>query len=66
MSLVLLSSLTKEEKDKANKFYEEILNNIEKEFSNIWTNLYFENIWTKNIILNSEYINKSSDISDTA
>ena len=63
VSLVLLSSLTKEEKDKANKFYEEILNNIEKEFSNIWTNLYFENIWTKNIILNSEYINKSSDIS---
>ena len=63
VSLVLLSSLTKEEKDKANKFYEEILNSIEKEFSNIWTNLYFENIWTKNIILNSEYINKSSDIS---
>ena len=63
VSLVLLPSLTKEEKDKANKFYEEILNNIEKEFSNIWTNLYFENIWTKNIILNSEYINKSSDIS---
>ena len=61
--MVLLPSLTKEEKDKANKFYEEILNNIEKEFSNIWTNLYFENIWTKNIILNSEYINKSSDIS---
>ena len=63
VSLVLLPSLTKEEKDKANKFYEEILNNIEKAFSNIWTNLYFENIWTKNIILNSEYINKSSDIS---
>ena len=63
VSLVLLPSLTKEEKDKANKFYEEILNNIEKEFSNIWTNLYFENIWTKNIILNSEYINKSFDIS---
>lgn len=63
VSLVLLPSLTKEEKDKANKFYEEILNNIEKEFSNIWTNLYFENIWIKNIILNSEYINKSSDIS---
>lgn len=63
VSLVLLPSLTKEEKYKANKFYEEILNNIEKEFSNIWTNLYFENIWTKNIILNSEYINKSSDIS---
>ena len=63
VSLVLLPSLTKEEKDKANKFYEEILNNIEKEFSNIWTNLYFENIWTKNIILNSKYINKSSDIS---
>lgn len=63
VSLVLLPSLTKEEKDKSNKFYEEILNNIEKEFSNIWTNLYFENIWTKNIILNSEYINKSSDIS---
>ena len=63
VSLVLLPSLTKEEKDKANKFYEEILNNIEKEFSNIWTNLYFENIWMKNIILNSEYINKSSDIS---
>ncbi|TXJ44044.1 DUF115 domain-containing protein [Brachyspira aalborgi] len=63
VSLVLLPSLTKEEKDKANKFYEEILNNIEKEFSNIWTNLYFENIWAKNIILNSEYINKSSDIS---
>lgn len=63
VSLVLLPSLTKEEKDKANKFYEGILNNIEKEFSNIWTNLYFENIWTKNIILNSEYINKSSDIS---
>ena len=61
--MVLLPSLTKEEKYKANKFYEEILNNIEKEFSNIWTNLYFENIWTKNIILNSEYINKSSDIS---
>ena len=63
VSFVLLPSLTKEEKDKANKFYEEILNNIEKEFSNIWTNLYFENIWAKNIILNSEYINKSSDIS---
>lgn len=63
VSLVLLPSLTKEEKDKANKLYGEILNNIEREFSNIWTNLYFENIWTKNIILNSEYINKSCDIS---
>ena len=63
VSLVLLPSLTKEEKDKANKLYGEILNNIEREFSNIWTNLYFENIWTKNIIFNSEYINKSSDIS---
>ena len=63
VSLVLLPSLTKEEKDKANKLYGEILNNIEREFSNIWTNLYFENIWTKNIILSSEYINKSCDIS---
>lgn len=63
VSLVLLPSLTKEEKDKANKLYGEILNNIEREFSNIWTNLYFENIWTKNIIFNSEYINKSCDIS---
>ncbi|TKZ35449.1 motility associated factor glycosyltransferase family protein [Brachyspira catarrhinii] len=63
VSLVLLPSLTKEEKDKANKLYERILNNIEREFSNIWTNLYFENIWTKNIIFNSEYINKSADIS---
>ena len=63
VSLVLLPSLTKEEKDKANKLYGEILNNIEREFSNIWTNLYFENIWTKNIIFNSEYINKSPDIS---
>lgn len=63
VSLVLLPSLMKEEKDKANKLYGEILNNIEREFSNIWTNLYFENIWTKNIIFNSEYINKSSDIS---
>ena len=63
VSLVLLPSLTKEEKDNANKLYGEILNNIEREFSNIWTNLYFENIWTKNIIFNSEYINKSSDIS---
>ena len=63
VSLVLLPSLTKEEKDKANKLYGEILNNIEREFSNIWTNLYFENIWTKNIILNSEYINKSCNIS---
>lgn len=63
VSLVSLPSLTKEEKDKANKLYGEILNNIEREFSNIWTNLYFENIWTKNIIFNSEYINKSPDIS---
>ena len=63
VSLVLLPSLTKEEKDKANKLYGGILNNIEREFSNIWTNLYFENIWTKNIILSSEYINKSCDIS---
>ena len=63
VSLVSLPSLTKEEKDKANKLYGEILNNIEREFSNIWTNLYFENIWTKNIIFNSEYINKSLDIS---
>ena len=63
VSLVSLPSLTKEEKDKANKIYGEILNNIEREFSNIWTNLYFENIWTKNIIFNSEYINKSPDIS---
>ena len=63
VSLVSLPSLTKEEKDKANKLYGEILNNIEREFSNIWTNLYFENIWTKNIIFNSEYINKSADIS---
>ncbi len=63
VSLVLLPSLTKEEKDKANKLYGEILNNIEREFSNIWTNLYFENIWTKNIIFNTKYINKSSDIS---
>ena len=63
VNLVSLPSLTKEEKDKANKLYGEILNNIEREFSNIWTNLYFENIWTKNIIFNSEYINKSPDIS---
>lgn len=62
VNLVLLPSLTKEEKDKANKLYGEILNNIEKEFSNIFTNMYFENIWTKNIILGIEYINKSPDI----
>lgn len=62
INLVLLPSLTKEEKDRGNKLYGEILNNIEKEFSNIFTNMYFENIWTKNIILTSEYINKSPDI----
>ena len=62
INLVLLPSLSKEEKDKANKLYSEILNNIEKEFSNIFTNMYFENIWTKNIIFASEYINKSQDI----
>lgn len=62
-NLVLLPSLTKEEREKANKFYGEILNNIEKEFSNIFTNMYFENIWTKNIIFNGEYIKSSSDMS---
>ena len=39
VSLVLLPSLTKEEKDKANKFYEEILNSIEK-FHNIIVTLF--------------------------
>ena len=63
VNLILLPSLSKEEKDKADKFYKEILNNIEKEFSNIFTDMYFENIWTKNIIFNSEYIKSSSDIS---
>lgn len=63
INLVLLPSLTKEEKEKANLFYTDILNNMEKELSNILTNMYFENIWTKNIIFNSEYINKSSDVS---
>ena len=63
INLVMLPSLTKEEKDKANIFYTEILNNMEKELSNILTNMYFENIWTKNIIFNSEYISKSSDVS---
>ncbi|MEI0491169.1 6-hydroxymethylpterin diphosphokinase MptE-like protein [Brachyspira intermedia] len=62
INLVLLPSLTKEEKDNANLFYTQILNIMEKEISNIFTNMYFENIWTKNIIFNSEYINKSSDI----
>lgn len=62
INLVLLPSLTKEEKDNANIFYTQILNIMEKEISNIFTNMYFENIWTKNIIFNSEYINKSSDI----
>ena len=62
INLVLLPSLTKEEKDNANIFYTQILNITEKEISNIFTNMYFENIWTKNIIFNSEYINKSSDI----
>lgn len=63
INLVMLPSLTKEEKEKANIFYTDILNNMEKELSNILTNMYFENIWTKNIIFNSEYINKSSDVS---
>ena len=63
VNLILLPSLSKEEKDKADKFYKEILNNIEKEFSNIFTDMYFENIWTKNIIFNCEYIESSSDIS---
>ena len=63
INLVMLPSLTKEEKDNANIFYTNILNNMEKELSNILTNMYFENIWTKNIIFNSEYISKSSDIS---
>ena len=63
INLVMLPSLTKEEKDNANIFYTNILNNMEKELSNILTNMYFENIWTKNIIFNSEYINKSSDVS---
>ncbi|MEI0531261.1 6-hydroxymethylpterin diphosphokinase MptE-like protein [Brachyspira pilosicoli] len=63
INLVLLPSLTKEEKEKANLFYTDILNNMEKELSNILTNMYFENIWTKNIIFNSEYISKSSDVS---
>ncbi|WP_363322647.1 6-hydroxymethylpterin diphosphokinase MptE-like protein [uncultured Brachyspira sp.] len=62
INIVILPSLTKEEKDNANIFYKEILNIAEKEISNIFTNMYFENIWTKNIIFNSEYINKSSDI----
>ena len=63
INLVMLPSLTKEEKEKANIFYTDILNNMEKELSNILTNMYFENIWTKNIIFNSEYISKSSDVS---
>ncbi|MEI0843102.1 6-hydroxymethylpterin diphosphokinase MptE-like protein [Brachyspira pilosicoli] len=63
INLVMLPSLTKEEKDNANIFYTNILNNMEKELSNILTNMYFENIWTKNIIFNSEYISKSSDVS---
>ncbi|WIH88513.1 motility associated factor glycosyltransferase family protein [Brachyspira pilosicoli] len=63
INLVMLPSLTKEEKDNANIFYTNILNNMEKELSNILTNIYFENIWTKNIIFNSEYISKSSDVS---
>ncbi len=63
INLVMLPALTKEEKDNANIFYTKILNIVEKEVSNIFTNMYFENIWTKNIIFNSEYINNSSDIS---
>lgn len=63
INLIMLPSLTKEEKEKANIFYTDILNNMEKELSNILTNIYFENIWTKNIIFNSEYISKSSDVS---
>ncbi|WP_300717827.1 6-hydroxymethylpterin diphosphokinase MptE-like protein, partial [uncultured Brachyspira sp.] len=62
INLVLLPALTKEEKDNANIFYTKILNIVEKEVSNIFTNMYFENIWTKNIIFNSEYIKNSSDI----
>ncbi len=62
INLVILPSLTKEEKDNANTFYTKILNIVEKEISNIFTNMYFENIWTKNIIFNSEYIKNSSDI----
>lgn len=63
ISLVLLPSLTKEEKEKANNFYSSVLNDIERYFSDLFTNMYFENIWTKNVIFNSEYIASSSDIS---
>ena len=63
INLVILPSLTKEEKDNANIFYSEILNAMEKEISNIFTNMYFENIWTKNVIFNSKYIKNSADIS---
>lgn len=63
VNLVLLPSLSKEEKDYANKIYIDILHSIEREVSNIFTNMYFENIWTKNIIFNSEYLNNSFDIS---
>lgn len=63
ISLSILPSLTKEEKEKASIFYSEILNNIEKAFADFLTNMYFENIWTKNVILNSEYIGVSADIS---
>ena len=62
INLILLPSLTKEERYNANEFYTKILNIMEKEMSNIFTNMYFENIWTKNIIFNSEYIKESSDI----
>ena len=62
INLVLLPSLTKEERDNGNIFYTQILNIMEKEISNIFTNMYFENIWTKNIIFNSKYIKESSDI----
>ena len=63
INLVILPSLTKEEKENANNFYSEILADMEKEISNIFTNMYFENIWTKNIIFNSEFIKNSADIS---
>ena len=63
VNLVILPSLTKEEKDNANTLYTQILNIMEKEVSNIFTNMYFENIWTKNIIFNSEYIKDSADLS---
>ena len=63
VEFILLKSLDKEEKEEGYNFYSNFCKEVEVSFANILTNMNFENLWTRNIILNTSMLINSKDIS---